>query len=57
MHLMISEVGETWYICNSSFEYFPGLPIHESKDLVNWSWVGHGLHRKEQVTQLSQFVA
>ncbi|CAK9067971.1 4-beta-D-xylan xylohydrolase) (Xylan 1 [Durusdinium trenchii] len=46
----ICRVGETWYICNSSFEYFPGLPIHESKDLVNWSWVGHGLHRKEQVS-------
>mmetsp|Transcript_105736 Transcript_105736/g.188082 ORF Transcript_105736/g.188082 Transcript_105736/m.188082 type:complete len:561 (-) Transcript_105736:140-1822(-) len=43
-------VGDTFYLCNSSFEYFPGLPIHKSKDLVNWEWVGYGLHRKEQVS-------
>ena len=46
----ICRVGEVYYICNSSFEYFPGLPIHESTDLVNWSWVGYGLHRKDQVS-------
>ena len=33
---------------NSSFEYFPGLPIHKSKDLVNWELIGHGLHRSSQ---------
>lgn len=43
------QVGDTFYLCNSSFEYFPGLPIHKSTDLVNWSWAGHGLHRQEQV--------
>lgn len=45
----ILRVGEDYYLCNSSFEYFPGLPIHHSKDLVTWSWVGYGLHRPEQV--------
>lgn len=35
---------------NSSFEYFPALPIHKSKDLVNWELVGHGLNRLEQVS-------
>lgn len=45
----ICRVGDTFYLCNSSFEYFPGLPIHQSKDLVNWEWVGYGLHRREQV--------
>ncbi|CAJ1386285.1 unnamed protein product [Effrenium voratum] len=45
----ICRVGDTFYLCNSSFEYFPGLPIHESKDLVNWTWAGHGLHRRDQV--------
>eukprot|EP00931_Biecheleriopsis_adriatica_P056252 TRINITY_DN33325_c0_g1_i1.p1 TRINITY_DN33325_c0_g1~~TRINITY_DN33325_c0_g1_i1.p1 ORF type:complete len:567 (+),score=89.03 TRINITY_DN33325_c0_g1_i1:64-1764(+) len=43
-------VDDTFYLCNSSFEYFPGLPIHKSKDLVNWEWVGYGLHRREQVS-------
>jgi xylan 1,4-beta-xylosidase len=35
---------------NSSFEYFPALPIHKSKDLVNWELVGYGLNRIEQVS-------
>ena len=42
--------GEYWYLVNSTFEYFPGLPIHRSSDLVNWELVGHGLNRESQVT-------
>ena len=44
----ICRVGDDYYIVNSSFEYFPGLPIHHSKDLVNWELIGHGIHRKDQ---------
>ena len=44
----ICKVDDTFYIVNSSFEYYPGLPIHKSKDLVNWELIGYGLHRKEQ---------
>jgi len=44
----ICKVGDTFYLVNSTFEYFPGLPIHSSKDLVNWDLVGYGLHREEQ---------
>ena len=44
----ICRVGEDYYIVNSSFEYYPGLPIHHSKDLVNWELVAHGLHREDQ---------
>lgn len=36
-------------MANSSFEYFPGVPIHSSTDLLNWDWVGYGLHREDQV--------
>ena len=46
----ICRVGNDYYLVNSSFEYFPGLPIHHSTDLVNWELVGHGLHRKSQCT-------
>ncbi|CAE8607322.1 unnamed protein product, partial [Polarella glacialis] len=46
----ICRVGDTWYLANSSFEYFPGIPIHQSVDLVNWELVGYGLHRPEQVS-------
>ena len=46
----ICRVGDDYYIVNSTFEYFPGLPIHHSKDLVNWELVGYGLHREEQAS-------
>ncbi len=46
----IVRVGEDFYIVNSSFEYFPGLPIHHSKDLVNWKLIGNGLHRPSQAS-------
>ncbi|AUP80885.1 glycoside hydrolase family 43 protein [Flavivirga eckloniae] len=45
----ICRVGDTYYMVNSSFEWFPGLPIHESKDLVNWKLIGHGLSRPTQI--------
>ena len=45
----ICRVGDTYYMVNSTFEWFPGLPIHRSKDLVNWEKIGHGLHRPDQI--------
>ena len=45
----ICRVDDDYYIVNSTFEYFPGLPIHHSKDLVNWELIGYGLHREQQV--------
>jgi alpha-N-arabinofuranosidase len=47
---------EAYYIVNSSFEYFPGLPIHKSADLVNWELIGYGLHRPEQCTGVVNLV-
>ena len=44
----ICRVGDDFYIVNSSFEYYPGLPIHHSTDLVNWDLIGYGLHREDQ---------
>ena len=29
-------VGDTYYIANSTFEWFPGVRLHESKDMVHW---------------------
>ncbi len=52
----ICRVGDDYYIVNSSFEYFPGLPIHHSKDLVNWELVGYGLHRENQVNGVVNLV-
>jgi beta-xylosidase len=36
-------VGEDYYLTSSSFEDIPGLPILHSKDLVNWTIIGHAL--------------
>ena len=33
----IVRVGEDFYLVNSTFEYFPGLPIHHSRDSVSYT--------------------
>lgn len=43
------KVEDTYYLVCSSFQYFPGVPIFESKDLINWTQIGHCLTRKSQV--------
>lgn len=45
----ICKKGDDFYIANSSFEWFPGVPIHHSKDLINWRLLGHALTRKSQL--------
>src|SRR5690349_9144852 len=45
----ICRVGDDYYLVNSSFEYFPGVPIFQSKDLVHWRQIGHVLTRKSQL--------
>ncbi len=45
----ICRVGDDFYLVTSSFEYFPGLPIYHSKDLVNWEQLGHCLTRSSQL--------
>src|ERR1035437_1927026 len=37
--------GDTYYMVHSSFEYYPGLLIWQSKDLINWSPVTNALHK------------
>ncbi len=36
----IVRVGDTYYIATSTFEWFPGVRVHESRDLANWNVVG-----------------
>ncbi|MRH41369.1 family 43 glycosylhydrolase [Aquibacillus halophilus] len=46
----IVRVGEDdFYLVTSSFEYFPGVPIFHSKDLVNWEQIGSVLTKKSQL--------
>ncbi len=37
----IVRVGEDYYMVNSSFTLFPGLPVSHSRDLVHWEEIGH----------------
>lgn len=46
----ICRVGEDYFLVTSSFEYFPGIPLFHSKDLVHWEQIGHCLTRDSQVT-------
>ena len=45
----ICRVGNDYYIVNSSFQYFPGVPIYHSTDLVNWEQIGNVLDRESQI--------
>ena len=45
----ICRAGEDYYIVNSSFAYYPGLPIFHSKDLLNWKQLGYAMDRPEQL--------
>ena len=45
----ICRKGDDYYMVNSSFGYFPGVPIFHSRDLVNWTPIGHVLNRPSQL--------
>ncbi len=45
----ICRVGEDYYLAVSSFEYFPGVPLFHSRDLVHWTQIGHALNRPSQL--------
>jgi len=44
----ICRKGDTYYLVNSTFGYFPGVPIFTSNDLVNWKQIGHVRDRPSQ---------
>ncbi|MBR1388152.1 MAG: glycoside hydrolase family 43 protein [Prevotella sp.] len=49
--------GDTYYLVNSSFSFFPGVPIFESKDMVNWQQIGHVLDHESQLQLEGQWVS
>jgi xylan 1,4-beta-xylosidase len=44
----VCRVGDDYYLAMSSFEYFPGVPIWHSRDLLHWQQLGHILTRRGQ---------
>ncbi len=45
----ICAVGEDYYLVNSTFAYFPGLPVLHSRDLAHWEQIGNVLDRPSQL--------
>ncbi|NOU79061.1 family 43 glycosylhydrolase [Paenibacillus sp. LMG 31459] len=45
----VCKVDGIYYMVCSSFQYFPGVPIFESADLLNWKQIGHCLTRGSQI--------
>ena len=45
----VCRVGEDFYLVNSSFQYFPGVPIFHSRDLIHWEQIGNVLDRESQL--------
>ncbi|MEK7475727.1 MAG: glycoside hydrolase family 43 protein [Candidatus Coatesbacteria bacterium] len=45
----VCRVGRDFYLVTSSFEYFPGVPVFHSRDLVHWDQLGHCLTRESQL--------
>lgn len=45
----VCRAGDDYYLVNSTFEYFPGVPVFHSKDLVNWEMIGYCIDRTTQL--------
>lgn len=48
----IVKVGADYYLVNSTFSYFPGIPVMHSRDLKNWKQVGNVISRPSQMNFL-----
>lgn len=48
----IVQVGPDYYLVNSTFSYFPGIPVMHSRDLKNWQQVGNVISRPSQMNFL-----
>lgn len=42
-------VGKDYYIATSTFEWWPGIEIYHSQDLVNWKWAAAPIARRDMV--------
>lgn len=45
----IARVGDDFYLVNSTFAWFPGIPVFHSRDLVNWMQIGNAISRPDQL--------
>lgn len=45
----VCRVGDDYYLVTSTFQYFPGVPVYHSKDLIHWKQIGNCLTRESQL--------
>jgi len=45
----VCRVNDSFYLVNSTFAYFPGLPVFKSDDLLNWKQIGNAIDRPGQL--------
>ncbi|TCD11643.1 glycoside hydrolase family 43 protein [Pedobacter frigidisoli] len=53
----VTKVGSDYYLVNSTFSYFPGIPVFHSKDLKNWKQIGNVINRPSQMNFLGDGVS
>lgn len=49
--------GSDYYLVNSTFVYFPGIPVFHSKDLKNWKQIGNVLERQSQMDFMGEQIS
>jgi xylan 1,4-beta-xylosidase len=45
----VTRVGDDFYLVNSTFAWFPGIPVWKSRDLVHWTQIGNAIDRPDQL--------
>ena len=45
----ITRVGDDYYLVNSTFAWFPGIPVFRSRDLVSWTQIGNAIDRPDML--------
>lgn len=51
----VCRAGDDFYLVNSTFQYFPGVPVFHSKDLIHWEQIGNCLTRPSQLDLTSLY--
>ena len=45
----VTRVGRDFYLVTSTFDWFPGIPVFRSRDLVHWTQIGNAIDRPSQL--------
>lgn len=53
----VTRVDDTFYLVNSTFTYFPGIPVFSSRDLVHWRQIGNVIDRPRELNFDNQDVS